>query len=143
MENFAINEWDTISLHDCRINFIAEENHNITFHFVDGYWITEKNSHNVYKKTLGTDDKAQVTMKDAHCNSIVVNDEIISWHEFSRKINDSEWEFECVSETYGEIAVYDGWIWFQKEPYHFESKLQFTYSQMVYEWNSICEDRPW
>jgi len=139
----AINEQSTISLHDCRITHIDEQNGNISFSFMDGFWIVETNAQNPFQKTLRTEDGAKLTLTNANCVMVVMEKKIIRWHDFWQKINGGEWQFECIHENYtaGQVK-YDGWIWFKEKPCHRNSSLKLNYDDAIYQWNEIREDRP-
>jgi len=140
----AVNEWETISLHDCRIIKIQRDKQNITCYFKDGFWITENNRQNDYEKTLATDDESQIIFINSHCDRVEVNNNEISWETFFQKVNSLEWEFECISEEYSEKGcIYDGWVWFDQEPYHYDARLRFVFDELHYGWNKICENRVW
>lgn len=139
----AINDWDTISLHDCQVTCINEQDNNISLHFTDGYWIIESNSQNPYKKTLSTNDSL-LTFMNACCEKVKVDNKQMTWEEFYSKINSSKWKFECITENYtNRKSTYEGWVWFNKKPYHLDCFLEFSYHDVIYNWNEICEDRPW
>lgn len=140
----AVDEWSTISLHDCRITGINTHDNNIALDFADGYWIVETNPQNPYNKTLATDENARLTLQQACCTKLTVDDQPADWPEFCTKLNSGIWEFECITESYkGGQCVYDGWLWFDSEPFHRDCHLEFTFKSIVYNWNKLCEDRPW
>ncbi|MCL1918220.1 MAG: hypothetical protein FWG14_07885 [Peptococcaceae bacterium] len=140
----AVNEYNTISLHDCYIMHIDEQDGNIIFSFERGFWIIETNNKNPFHKTLRTEDGAKLTLTNANCVEILFEDKNISWHEFCRRINADEWKFECIHDNYtANQCAYEGWIYFDKEPYHMELGLKFTFGDAIYHWNEICENRPW
>lgn len=140
----AIDEWGTISLHDCRITSIHEDGDNIICRFAEGYWIVETNAQNPYKKTLGTNDNAQLTLINARCEKIMVDEKEMTWEEFCAYINIDAWEFECITEEHAhQKCIYYGWLWFNEEPFHRDCELHFNCQHVEYAWNDICEDRPW
>ena len=63
---------------------------------------------------------------------------------FATQINNGRWQFEFVDELYAwHTAVFNGWLWFDKKPYHLECQLQLSFEDMIYSWNKIWEDRSW
>jgi len=139
----AVNNWGTISLHDCRITEITEIEKDIVFAFSDGYWIIETNTQNPYKKTLGT-NSSSLTLTNAKCEKVEIDNKAITWSEFCLKVNVDKWEFECITESYSNNkCTYEGWIWFDNKPYHLDCCLEFSIDRVIYNWNEIMEDRPW
>lgn len=140
----AIDAWGSISLHDCRITGICVQDNNIICDFAEGYWIAETDPRNTYKKTLGTDDNSQITLTAAYCEKVEINDTLSAWDEFCTKINAGEWEFECITSEYDHNKwTCDGWVWFDDEPFHLDCRLEFVFKHIIYNWNTICADRPW
>lgn len=138
----SIDDWDAISLHDCRVTHISEQDNDISLHFSDGYWIIETNIQNPYNKTFGTNN-SQLTFVNSYCKKINVDNKQIAWDEFCSKINSNQWEFECITESYiNKKCNYEGWVWFDESPYHLDCFLEFSYHNVIYSWNKICEDRP-
>ena len=139
----STNDWDNISLHDCRFTHISEGENDITFELAEGYWIWDTNEQNPYKKILGT-DKSRLTLTNAAFIKAEVEGQAMAWEDYCLKINSGEWKFECINENYNDQkCVYEGWVWFHGEPYHFDCRLEFTFQNAVYHWNKICENRTW
>ena len=65
MWNYSVeNDYPNIVLHDCRIVKVLIENKDLIFEFDDnGFWLTENNKLNSFRKTLRT-DRAQVRFKN-------------------------------------------------------------------------------
>jgi len=138
-------EYGAISLHDCHITSIVEKDNNIELYFADGYWLSEANNQNPYKKILRTDASC-LTLLNANCEDIFFGGTKLSWDKFCSNITSGQWSFECITECYaGNKSVYSGWIWteegfYQPNP---ECNIWFTFQKLVYNWNNICEDRQW
>ena len=154
MWNFqAVDNWRTISLHDCRLTNIVKQNDNIILNFSDGFWIVETNKQNPHKKTLRTNDNSQLTLIKSACSRILVEEHKtfpavwreITWNEFCKNINSGKWEFECIRElyAYSQECIYQGEIFSDKAPFHVGCQIEFEFLKILYEWNIICEDRPW
>jgi hypothetical protein len=91
-----------------------------------------------------TDDKAKLTFTNISGLKIMLDGKDFTWDEFCQKINSGQWEFECIDEKYeSSQCLYEGWVWFDREPYHQELLMSFSYGDAVYQWDTIREDRPW
>ena len=158
--NYSVeNDYPNIVLHDCRIVKVLIENKDLIFEFDDnGFWLTENNKLNSFRKTLRT-DRAQVRFKniDQDFTHIYVFKNIclfkksiftirkeISLEDFCSKINCGIWQFEIVDELYAyRNVVFNGGMFFNKKPYHRECQVQIFFETMTYLWNKICEDKAW
>ena len=139
----GMDQWDTISLHDCRITTICAKDKDILLGFAEGYWIVETNPQNPYGKTLRTGE-AELAFTGAKCEKVEVDDKEMLWGEFCQKINSENWEFECITEEFQEgKCVFWGWVWAKGNPIHQNCHLHFSFDHRIYHWNLILEDRPW
>lgn len=143
-----INRWDTISLHDCRITHVKRHQQTITLIFSEGFWLTEAHPLNASGKMAAT-DKAQIVLKQASFDGIMLknsesfSDELTT-EGFINKITSSEWEFEVIDEIHerNNQVVYVGWIWFDREPFHVDCEIRFSFEEMEYCWNELAQENP-
>ena len=153
------NSYPDIILHDCTIERVRLEKQDIVFEFNDrGFWITEDNTQNPFKKTLRT-GKAELRLTNIDLNSLTINvyNELrFAWRklfttkkktslaDFAAKINSGKWAFEFVDEYYGyKCAMFCGYIHTNKKPYLIEMQMEISYEESQYSWNKIYEDRTW
>lgn len=153
------NDYPNIILHDCHVTKISVENKDIILEFDDyGFWMIENNKHNPFGKTLRT-DKSEIRFVNCQLDSIsiyifkvfhlfrkpVLTNRIeIPLENLMYQINSGKWRFEFIDEYYAcNEALFNGWIRFDKKPYHMECQLQLLFEDMKYSWNRICEDKPW
>jgi hypothetical protein len=158
-ENSCKNAYPNIILHDCIIEKVMIENEIITFEFDDsGFWIGADNPQNPYQKILRT-DKAEVKFTDCDLDfssvrvfkqkrfirkTIFTTANNISLYDFASLINSGKYRFEFVDEYYASrSAMFGGYLRTERKPYHVECQLEMRYTDMIYSWNRICEDRPW
>ena len=152
-KNLAVDDWSTISLHDCRVTAISEQKNNIILLFGDdGYWIIETNKLNPHNKTLRTDN-SQLTFVKGNCSRVLVENTAldgklavwheVSWKEFCQNINSKKWSFEIVREfyAYSKECIYQGYLYSDEAPV--ACQLEFEFEKTLYEWNKIREDRAW
>lgn len=153
------NAYPNIILHDCRIAKVSLQNKTLVFEFDDsGFWIVENNKENPFGKTLRT-DKAEICFhgfdKDYFCfytfkpfkllgRTLFIRMVEISFEEFVLNVNSGKWEPEFIEEFYGlGAASFEGEVFFNKKPYRYRFQMQLSFEKMEYNWNEICEDRPW
>lgn len=151
----AKNEYDTITLHDCRATHMWVDGRDLVVDFLDGIWLVEDNRQNPYGKTLRT-DAAQVRFLDCKIDSLYVYKEFrffgrIVWtkqielepNELIEKTNSGEWKLEFLYEYRGCGGYrFDCWIWHQKgHPQECQLTLQCT--DMECYWNRLRQDRVW
>jgi hypothetical protein len=151
------NDWENMSLHDCRIMKISILDTDTVFEFNDnGFWITETNNQNPYKRTLRT-EKSQLTLTNCHCITLKITERQwllskflrnkkvhIPWLDLCSKINANEYQFEFINEIHQKGLVrYEGILHSNNEPYSLNCQLKFRFDEMVYGWNKIDENKPW
>lgn len=154
---FDRNENGDIGLHDCKATKVFIRKDVLSFEFEDGFWISEKNRHNPYSKTLCT-DKSRVDFRLLYGDA---EDDVTfyifkqkkhgkairkqySLKKLMRKINEKgrRLEFLYAYQGYNSI-IFECEIELNKKPYRRECVLIVDTKDVVYRWNNICEDKPW
>jgi len=51
----ASNDYRIVSLRDCTVNDISQENDDVIFEFNDGFWLLETNDPNQFERAARTD----------------------------------------------------------------------------------------
>ncbi len=153
------NDYPIIILHDCCIENITIDGHNIVFDFDEnGFWVSGNSKYNSDEKTLRTDkSEVQFTNCDFDFIRIYIYNtyRIFGKPFFTRRIelplkklstliNSRKWQFEFIDELYAwHEAFFIGLLRSKSKPYHIECQIHFSYEDMLYCWNKVCEDRPW
>lgn len=155
----AKNAYPGIILHDCRIIKVRIDGRDLVFEFDDsGFWVLEDNKQNPFGKTLRTDrSEVRFTNYDAASVQIYIFKRFylfgkliltkrveVGLDEFALEINRGKWQYECVDELYAwRRACFNGYVWLDRRPYHYECQINLFFDEMLYSWNKICEDKPW
>lgn len=153
----AINEWDSISLHDCYVTKIQKQDDLLTFFFDDGFWIIETNPQNPYKKTLSTSASMLQFKNPQQANLSFCKPETNKEKLFAQKnaplsldvlinrLDADEWACEIITENHSDWkhGWYYGWFHFKAAPFHIPFELSLSFEEVRYTWNEICENRPW
>ena len=151
------NDYPNIILHDCKIIKVDIENNDLVFQFDNrGFWANSSNPHNSFGKILRTDESE---VRFINCDveglylfkkfrllrkPLLISRKELSLKEFASKINNGDWKFEFIVETYAwQEAIFIGSIHSKIKPYRYECQLHLSFETMIYSWNNIYEDRPW
>ena len=69
----------------------------------------------------------------------------VSFEKFIENINSGKWKFEFIDEFYAgnSGALFNGWVYFDHKPHHYDCQIQLRSTKSIYSWNKIYEDRPW
>ena len=153
------NSYPNIILHDCIMEKIRIENHDIVFEFDDsGFWVGKDHPQNQFGEILRT-DKSEVRLTNIQFvfSSIHIHNELrfankllltkrdeISFDDFATKLTSGKWMFEFVDEYYGyNSAMFSGYIGKKKKPYFTHAQIEIYYEESLYYWNKIYPDRTW
>lgn len=163
MYKFCDNDGKYNSLHDCIATKATLENGILSFYFPDGFWVLHNHINNPYEKALRTSEskvsfellyhddidakvyiftskKRRILRKKprrAIRNEIDINDLI-------RLINQKHYYLEFLSryiEDY-QCIRFDCWL-YSNSTTHKECELIISTDNVSYQWNQLCEDRPW
>ncbi len=156
MYKFFDRNSESISLHDCRATNVFLNKDVLSFDFADGFWISEKNPRNPYRKLLCT-DQSQV---DFHLLSGDVNADLtcyvfvkkhgkvirktFDYEKLQRKINQKGQELEFLYAYTGyKSVIFECVLWRKKKPYSRDCVLIISTDDVKYRWNKICPDKPY
>ena len=127
----------------------------LCFEFEDGFWVSEKNRHNAYGRTLRT-DKSRVDFRLLYGDS---EDDVTfyvfkqkkhgktirkqySLKKLMRKINEKGMRLEFLYAYQGyKSIIFECELEFDKKPYRRECVLIVTAEDVVYRWNDIRRDK--
>lgn len=151
---------ETISLHDCRVNAISQENNSIVFNFYDGFWLLPK--HELNPKTVPVrTGRAQLLMEgcdDQVLDRIVLFKRLsflgrtvltytkeINQQQLAEMLNGGGYQLEFLWQyRQGTNQMHQCVLWGKSgRNYWTECQLFLTALSCEYRWNEILLDREW
>ncbi len=151
----ATNDYRNISLRDCTVNDISQENDDVIFEFNNGFWILETNELNQYERTQCTDKSTlrflnvnleasdiymfkPIRLSWARINTVRIK---IKFPIFCARINRGDWQFIFKDEVYDDIrAVFDGYIYSKLKKRYRKCQIVLENEGTVYSWNEGHKD---
>lgn len=151
-----VNQWNTISLHDCRSDSIHIDGNDLIVDFPDGFWILPQNQHSSYSLAVKT-GPSQLCFKDYAMDAvrlykttrlfrcpILCRRICIEPDQLLEKVNDGKHELEFLWEFQGGTPrLYQCWLWRNNRGLEAECQFEITASAIEYQWNEILPDRVW
>jgi hypothetical protein len=152
----ASNDDRNISLCDCTVNDISQENDDVIFDFDNGFWLLQKNELNQFVRNAHTDKSSlRFSNVSLEASDIYMFKPIrlfgiristvrikIKFPIFCARINRGDWQFIFKDEIYDDIrAVFDGYIYSKLKRRYRKCQIVFENEGTVYSWNEICGDR--
>jgi len=152
----ATNDNRNISLLDCAVDDISQENEDVIFEFNNGFWILENHEQNQYKETLCTcKSQLRFTNVNLENSDIYMFKQIrlfglrvstvrikIKFPIFCARINRGDWQFIFKDEVYDDIrAIFDGFIYSKPKQCYRKCQIVLENEGTVYSWSEICPDK--
>ncbi len=141
---------ESVDLHDCRAAEMSLQEGILSFCFPDGFYVMRNDSEG--RKIFYTGE-AQVEFPllcpDEDGITIYVftkdNDKTIreeyTAEDFMKLINEKSYSLEFLYSYIGFQAFkFDGWLWFDDEPYHKECEFTILAKKALYHWNTMYEE---
>lgn len=155
MYKFCDSDGKYNSLHDCIATKVTLENGILSFYFPDGFWILHNHINNPYKKALRTSE-AKVSFELLFHDDIDVKVHVftskkrrifrnkIGINDLIRLINQEHYYLEFLSRYTRDFQSirFDCWL-YSNSNIHNECELIISTDKVLYQWNQLCEDRPW
>ncbi len=136
-----IEEKEEIGLHDCRCNHMSYENQVLSFDFPDGFYLLDKPEP---ERTGKAKMKCHIMDEEIDGISVYIYKKTSfgkvireDWSDnFIAAVNDGAFEFEFVTVFRSfQRVLFKGYVWFDREPYHWECEIELHTDEISYMWN--------
>ena len=155
-----LDEYNTISLHDCKATSISMEGSDLIFDFPDGFWITPASNHIIHDFPIKTGpaqlcihgifEEASFFAIDIYKTIRIFGKPIFCYRlqpdypMFLKMIQTGKYDLEFITEYHASIsAIYQCWIWKKNSGVYAECQFELTAKSIEYRWNEIRYDREW
>ena len=145
-----------ISLHDCRAGKMNYEKGTLSFLFADGFWVLPDHPENQSEDLVRTNSSqvdfrmideeievVQIYVFKENRSGKVIREE---WEleNFIHAVNDGSFEVEFITKYDGyQSFLFQCWVWFDCEPYHYECEIILRAENITYCWDSLNDKRVW
>jgi hypothetical protein len=141
----------SISLNDCTVNDISQENDDVIFEFNEGFWLLQKDEQNGLTSRARTDKSTlrftnvnleaidiymfkPIKLSGIRINTVRIK---IKFPIFCGRINRGDWQFIFKDEVYDEMrAVFDGYIYSKLKRHYRKCQIVIENEGTVYSWDN-------